>query len=134
MSFFTQDKGRLPKALVIGILLTAAITGILMCAAAAALSFLQGVPYGILGYVTAAITAIATFFGAYIAAAIAKSRGLLIGLLIAAVILLLILAVGFSMKNAEIGILTAIRSAAVLSVGALGGIKGVNRKERIRIK
>ncbi len=134
MSFFTNDKGRLIKAVAIGVAASALITAVLLCLCAVVLNFLSGLPYGALGYLTAGILAVGVFFGAVIAAAIAKSRGLIVGLSVAALIVLINLAVSLSVKDGELGAITLIRSAAVLVCGALGGIRGVNRKERIRIK
>ncbi len=134
MSFFINDNSRLFKAVAIGVMISAAFTAILLCVCTVILNYLSGIPYDILGYLTAACLCVSVFFGAYIAAAIAKSRGLLVGLLVAAIVLSVILALGLSLKGESVGILTVIRSVALPLFGALGGIRGVNRKEHIHIK
>lgn len=134
MSFFKENNGRLLKASIIGILSVAVITAVLLCVGAVVLNYMSGIPYGLLDYLTLACLAIGVLIGSYIAAAIMRSGGLMIGLIVGAVILLINLAFGFGFGDGNIGILTAIRTGVLLLCGAAGGIKGVNRKERIRIK
>ena len=134
MSFFKENNGRLLKASIIGILSVAVITAVLLCVGAVVLNYMSGIPYGLLDYLTLACLAIGVLIGSYIAAAIMKSGGLMIGLIVGTVILLIILVCGFCIGNESIGIMTAIRAGVLLLCGAAGGSKGVNRKERIRIK
>ena len=122
------------KPLVIGILSAVLIIAVLLCLSAVVLNLMPSVPYGIIDYLTTAVAGIGVLIGSYIASAVAKSRGLIIGLLCAFIILVLIIAIGLSNGENDVGIMTAIRSALLLLCGAFGGIRGVNRKEHIRIK
>ena len=134
MSFFKENSGRIWIACAVGIISSICITTVLMCICAVVLNYLSGIPYGIVDYLTVICLAISVLIGTYIAAAIMKSGGLMIGLIVGTVILLIILVCGFCIGNESIGIMTAIRAGVLLLCGAAGGIKGVNRKERIRIK
>ena len=134
MSFFKENSGRIWIACAVGVVSSICITTVLMCICAVVLNYLSGIPYGIVDYLTLICLAIGVLIGAYIAAAIMKSGGLMIGLIVGTVILLIILVCGFCIGNESIGIMTAIRAGVLLLCGAAGGIKGVNRKERIRIK
>ena len=134
MSFFKENSGRIWIACAVGIISSICITTVLMCICAVVLNYMSGIPYGLLDYLTLACLAIGVLIGSYIAAAIMKSGGLMIGLIVGTVILLITLAFGFGFGDGNIGILTAIRAGVLLLCGAAGGIKGVNRKERIRIK
>ena len=134
MSFFKENSGRIWIACAVGIISSICITTVLMCICAVVLNYMSGIPYGLLDYLTLACLAIGVLIGSYIAAAIMKSGGLMIGLIVGTVILLIILVCGFCIGNESIGIMTAIRAGVLLLCGAAGGIKGVNRKERIRIK
>lgn len=133
MSVSSGNNG-LWKPLIAGVLTAAVITAVLLCLTAVAFGMIPTVPYGIIGYLTIAFSGIGVLIGAYIASAIAKSRGLIIGLLTAAVILIVLIAVGLSIKENDVSVMTAIRAAVLLICGALGGVKGVNRKEHIHIK
>ena len=134
MSDFDRDKGRIVKAVVIGVLISLVLAVILSCLFAVMLNMMSGIPYGIIDYVTVAIEGFSVLIGAYIACVIAKSKGLIIGLLCGAISLLVVFAIGMSMAKNNIGLLTVSRSAVMLLCGIVGGIMGVNRKEKVRIK
>ena len=134
MSDFDRDKGRIVKAVVIGVLISLVLAVILSCLFAVMLNMMAGIPYGIIDYVTVAIEGFSVLIGAYIACVIAKSKGLIIGALCGAISLLIVFAVGMSMAKNNIGLLTVIRSAVMLLCGIIGGIMGVNRKDKVRIK
>lgn len=122
------------KGILIGAGVSCALIFVLMCTLAFVLNMLSGIPYGALDYVMIGAAGLAVLVGAYIASAVAKSRGLIVGLICAAVVLLITLACGMSSKHNDVTLLTGIRAAVLLLCGALGGIKGVNRKEKLRIK
>lgn len=127
------DNKRFIKGVAIGVLISAALCAVLMCICALILNMISGIPYGVIDYLMIGVQGVSVLIGAYIASAIAKSRGLIAGLLCGAVVFLLSLAFGLSNGN-SVSILTAIRAAVLMILGALGGIKGVNRKEKIRIR
>ena len=134
MSFYNVENKAAVKGVIIGILASAALTALLSVCAALILGFVNGVPYDLIDYIMAAISGVSVLFGSYIASAVAKSRGLIIGALCGAVMFLLQLAVGMGVNGGDLSILTAIKAAVMLIAGIAGGIKGVNRKEKLRIK
>lgn len=134
MSVSYDDNKKLIKAIGIGVLSSLVLTAVLTCLFALVINFMPAVPYGIIDYVLIAIEGVSVLIGSYIAAAIAKSRGWLIGGGCALIVLLILLACGMGSGMGSIGILTAIRAAALILLGLFGGIRGVNRKEKIRIK
>lgn len=133
MSAYTGDNGKLIKSTIIGVLSSLAVTALLLCLFALILNFMSGVPYGIIDYAVILAQGLAVFAGSYTAAAISKSQGLIIGLICAAIFLILNLALSLAAGEAGIGIITVIRTAVILICGILGGILGVNKKEKIRI-
>lgn len=133
MSVSAEPK-RILKGCAIGLLVAAVLCGLLSCIFAFVLNMMDGLPYGIIDYVMVGLEGVSVLIGAFIAAAIAKSRGLIVGLLVGAVALLVTFIVGMSLPENDIGVLTLIRAVVLLLCGALGGIRGVNRKERIRIR
>lgn len=134
MSDFGIDKGRVVKAVAIGVLCSVVLAVLLTCLFSMMLNMMSGIPYGIIDYVMVAIEGFSVLIGAYIACVIAKSKGLIIGALCGAISLLIVFAVGMSMTKNNIGLLTVIRSAVMLLCGIIGGIMGVNRKDKVRIK
>ena len=134
MSDFDREKGRIVKAVVIGVISSVVLAVILTCLFSVMLNMMSGIPYDLIDYVMVAIEGFSVLMGAYIACVIAKAKGLIIGALCGAISLLIVFAVGMSMAKNNIGLLTIIRSIVMLLCGIVGGIMGVNRKEKVRIK
>ena len=134
MSEFDRDKGRIAKAVLIGVLSSVVLAVLLTCLFSVMLHMMSGIPYDVIDYVMVAIEGFSVLIGAYIACVIVKSKGLIIGALCGAISLLIVFAVGMSMSKNNIGLLTIIRSVVMLLCGVIGGIMGVNRKEKVRIK
>lgn len=134
MSEFDRDKGRIAKAVLIGVLSSVVLAVLLTCLFSVMLHMMSGIPYDVIDYVMVAIEGFSVLIGAYIACVIVKSKGLIIGALCGAISLLILFAVGMSMSKNNIGLLTIIRSIVMLLCGVIGGIMGVNRKEKVRIK
>lgn len=128
------DIKRMLRGVLIGAGISAALCAVLMCIAALILNMVSGMPYGVLSYITLGLQGISVLIGSYIAAAITRSRGLITGLIIGALIFILLTILGFCAKNNSVGIMTLLRAVVLLLLGALGGIRGVNKKERVRIK
>lgn len=134
MSDFGNDNRRIVKAVAVGVFSSLILTALLTCLFGFMLNMMPSVPYGIIDYVMIGIEGFSVFIGAYIACVIAKSKGLIIGALCGAISLLIVFACGLSMVKNDIGILTIIRVVVMLLCGVIGGIAGVNRKEKVRIK
>lgn len=129
-----HDNQRILKAFLIGILCTIVIILLMTCLFGLILQMMSGIPYGIIDYVVIGIQGIGVLTGAYIAGILAKGKGLILGALIGGVIFLIVLAGGLSIVQNDITILTLIRCVVMIIFGIAGGIAGVNRKEKIRIK
>lgn len=134
MSDFGNTNQRVVKPIVIGTIGSILLTMLLTCLFGMMLKMMTGIPYAIIDYVMVGIECFGVLIGAYIACAISKSKGLLIGALCGAIDLLILFACGLSIAENDIGILTIIRSVAMILCGVIGGVAGVNRKEKVRIK
>ena len=130
----TQEKKKLPKAILIGILSSGVIMLLLTCLFCLMLKMTSGLPYGIIDYVMIGIEGVGVLIGAYIACRVSKCKGLNIGAAVGVLTLMILLCVGFALPDNHIGLLTLIRSAVLLLCGVIGGIAGVNKKEKVRIK
>ena len=128
------NKGKMAKALGIGTAAALVLIVLLLCAVAGVLKMTPSIPTGALPYMMMAVTAVGTLLGGYITAAIAGSKGLVMGLCCGLTVFLLLLIIGMSKGTGDIGALTFVRSGVCALCGVLGGIKGVNRREKLHIK
>ena len=134
MSDIFQNKRFVLKALSLGVLASLAVIVILMCVTALILGLTASIPVNAMEYIMIGVSGIAVLIGSYIAAACAKSGGLIIGLLCGAIVWLCCLMAGFAFNDDSVSVLTVIRIGVMLMCGAVGGIRGVNKKERIHIR
>lgn len=132
--YFNNQNSDIIKSLICGVLSSVVIIAILMCILCAVFFMTPLPPYEYLQYIMLAIDAIGVFIGGYIASRINKSKGLIVGLCVGAVVLLALIASGFTIENSTITIITLLKAVVILLCSMLGGIKGVNVKEKIRIK
>ncbi|MBQ6152267.1 MAG: TIGR04086 family membrane protein [Ruminococcus sp.] len=134
MSKILSDKNLMLKAIIIGVFSSVVIIAILMCVLSLIFLMSSSLPSEYLDYILLAIEAFGVLAGAYIAARILKRQGLVTGLCVSAIVLAAVLIAGFSGSTGTLTILTPIRAVILLLCGALAGIRGVNKKEKIRIK
>lgn len=80
------------------------------------------------------IDAIGALVGGYVSARINKSQGLMLGMINGFIIFLSLLIGGFSISSGNITIITLLKAIILLVFSSVGGIKGVNTKEKIKIK
>lgn len=128
------NKGQTAKAVGIGTAISLAATLVLLCVICGILMMTSSIPVGGLPYIAAGAAAIGVYIGAYIAAAIAGSGGLITGLLCSAAFCLVLLIFGLCSGSFDPGVMLLVRTGVCLAVGAVGGIRGVNRKEKLHIK
>lgn len=122
------------KSIMTGAAASVIILALLLFVFSGILLFIPKTPYEALSYIMLAAYAVAALIGAYIAAAISGSNGLITGLCSSAVLFIILLIIGFASGSGSVSILTVFKLISILIPGAIGGIKGVNRKERIHIR
>ena len=128
------DKGRLAKALSIGAAVSLGSTLLLTCIISGVFLILSSTPREALPYIMLAAEGLSVFIGGCVAAAINGSRGLIVGMLCGLTVFLILLITGLLAGADDIGMMTFIRLGTLMLCGILGGIKGVNRKEKLHIK
>ena len=128
------NRQKLCKALGIGTAAALAVILLALCGISGVLMMMSGLPTGALPYMGLIAIALGVLVGGYIAAAITGSRGLVMGLCCGAAVFVCLLIAGMSTGNFQPGTLTAAKLGVCALFGALGGIKGVNRKEKLHIK
>lgn len=122
------------KSILIGTVASLITILILLSASAGILTMLPTIPKGALPYLMLIVCAVGALIGGYITAAIAGAKGLIMGFLCGICSFLCLLIIGLLTVNSDIGTVTFIRLGVMTLFGMLGGIKGVNRKEKLRIK
>lgn len=133
MSGFISTEKMPVKLILIGVATGFTIMLLSTCAICGVMLFMSSVPYQLLPYLMLIADAFGVFVGGYIAAAMHKSRGLILGLIVGVLMFVVIFAVGLS-SGEPVGMITLLRLAVLIVFGMLGGIKGVNKREKIRIK
>ena len=122
------------KALIVGSVVSLCIIVVLLCIMTAVFLGVSMLPYEYLSYIMLIIDAIAVFMGSYVAARINKESGLFIGLLNGGIVFIAILISGFCVSPETLSIVTLLKAVIILVFSSLGGIKGVNTKEKIHIR
>lgn len=122
------------KAVSIGTAASLAVIVIVLCVITGVMMMLPSIPTAALPYIVLVADAVGVLIGGYITAAIAGSKGLILGLICGICVFLILLIIGQLSGNTAIGTVTFIRLGVLALFGILGGIKGVNRKEKLHIK
>ena len=122
------------KSILIGVLSSVVIIAILMCILSVIFLLSSSLPSQYLEYILLGLEIVGVLCGAYIAARILKQQGLIVGLTVSGIVFAAIIIAGFSIGTDSITYFTPVRAVILPLCGALAGIKGVNRKEKIRIK
>ncbi len=122
------------KALIIGVVSSVITIAVMLCIITAILTASALLPYEYLEYIMLIPDAIGVLVGSYIAARINKSNGLFIGLCNGAIVFLALIISGFCITPETLTLITLLKAVVILLFSAFGGIKGVNVKEKIRIK
>lgn len=91
-------------------------------------------PYELLDYITLAFAGLGAFAGGYIASRIIKSAGLVWGAITGLIMFIIVFIAGFSNQNGGITMLTLYKLLIILLCSSLGGIIGVNKKDKLKIK
>ncbi len=73
------------------------------------------------------------YLGGYTAARVNKSNGLMYGVLCSVAVFIIMLIIGFATGNASITYMLLLKAIAMILPSAIGGVKGVNKKEKLKI-
>ena len=130
----SNDNKKMIKSVILGGVSSSCIMAILMCITAVILTTSALLPYEYLAYIMLFIEAISVFFGGYIASRVNKSKGLILGLINGGIIFTAITLSGLISSSDTITYITLLKLVSIMLFSILGGIKGVNVKEKIHIK
>lgn len=124
--------GKRARAIIISLLLTAILSAGLLALTALILGKMETLPKGAIPVLTILISCVAVFLGSFIASLMLKEKGIINGMIIAFLFSAIVFAIAFFTYEAEFGVSGITKLAAIFISGILGGILGVNRKNKVK--
>lgn len=121
-------------ALIFGTLAGCGLIALLMCIVSLCILVTGKLPHDSLKWIMVAVCCFSSFISGYITSRLTKSNGLIFGAISGTIIFIIILIAGLICSDGIFSILTFIKLISIVLCGGLGGIKGVNKKDRIHIK
>lgn len=122
------------KGVLFGVLTGGMIIAALLCLCAIIFVYSNSLPGQYAEYIMLFIDFLGGLFGGYISARIIKARGIIWGGVCGLMLFFIILIAGMSTSDSTLTVSTLFKLLSLLISGIIGGIKGVNRKEKIHIK
>lgn len=90
------------------------------------------IPDNFISTLTTVLSALSSFIGGFIAGRLVKKSGLLTGAVTGFILLFVQLLISLISGELAPSLMIIIKAAALILSGAIGGIVGVNKKEKIR--
>ncbi len=129
-----QNKRLVVKAALFGTLCAMLVSVMILCAISGFMLTSGLLPTELTNILAVAALAVGTFAGGFIAARITKSGGLITGLITGFTVFMVVTIIGLIKSTDGMTYLTIARLVTAIIMGALGGIIGVNKKEKLHIK
>lgn len=129
-----SDKKLLLKAVLFSSVCGILVLVILMCLLAAVMMSSGVISADVLDYCTVGMVGAATLVSGIISSRITGSAGLVVGSLTGFFIFLVITSVALIFNGEPVTVITLLKLISAVFAGGIGGIIGVNKKEKIKIK
>lgn len=124
--------GKRARAIIISTIFTAAISAGLLAVTALILGKMETLPKKAIPVITTIISCVSVLFGSFIASFMLKERGIVNGLIVAFLFSAVVFSIAFFTYEAEFGLSGLSKLAAIFISGILGGVWGVNRKNKVK--
>lgn len=121
------------KGILFGSIICITVIIVLLMISAFAITQIGNVPTDVINIVVNTINGIGVFCGSFIALRIIKSKGIIFGVTIGGILFALILIAGLISSTETLSINTPIKLVVSVICGGIGGVLGVNRKEKFKI-
>lgn len=122
------------RSIILGVIISS-VTIALMLFICTLLFVISGkYPESIIEYITLVFLALGGFVGGNAGGKIYKSNGIFIGGIIGIIMFIIIILSGFISNFASLSIFTLYKFIILVVMSAIGGIVGVNKKDKIHIK
>jgi putative membrane protein (TIGR04086 family) len=122
------------RSILIGLILSSSIVVLLILLSGFLFLVSGKFPQEYLNYLMLGILGIGGLVGGYISARLNNSSGLIIGLITGLLLYLIILIAGLATSFGTVTIFTLYKLLVLAVLSAVGGVLGVNKKDKIRIK
>ena len=120
------------KAILLSVVVMAVVSAVLLALLALILGKMKVLPRGIIPVLTTVVGCLAVFLGGFLASAYTKENGLLLGLISGGIFVFCTALVSVLLFQNDFNIASAGKLAAILLSGSIGGVLGVNRKDRVK--
>ena len=118
------------KAIFFGTLFGVAFCALLLLLCTFLFTRVKNVPEHVILPLTLGISALGAFASGYVSVRISRAKGLLYGALSGFALFLVLLLAAFVFAREPLSIITLIRAVLLILSGAVGGVVGVNQRER----
>lgn len=129
-----SEKNKMIKSIVFGFCCCILISIIFTCLLAIIIMKMGLLSPDVTDYLMLAVLSLSCFGGGFISARINKNTGLLCGAITGFLVFTITTITGLSQFNETVTLLTLLRFIFTLFCGSVGGVLGVNQKEKISIK
>ena len=120
------------KAILLSVVVMAVVSALLLMLIALIFGKMKVLPKGIPPILTTAVGCLGVFLGSFAASAYAKEKGLLLGLISGTILAFCTALISVLVFQNDFNIASAGKVAAILLSGSIGGILGVNRKDKVK--
>ena len=121
------------KGILVGAIICITVIIMLLMLCAFFITQLGSIPTDAINIVVSAINGIGVFCGSFIALRIIKFKGIIFGAILGLIFFVLIFIAGLISSTETISLNTLIKLIVCVICGGIGGILGVNRKEKYKI-
>lgn len=120
------------KAILLSVGVMVITSAVLLVLLALIFGKVKALPRGIIPIITTVIGCLSVFLGGLISAAYVREKGLIFGIISGLIFSFCIALVSVLLLQNDFSIASIGKFAAILLSGSIGGILGVNRKDRVK--
>lgn len=121
------------RSIILGTVLSCVIIALLLIISAMVLVQLEKYPGDIINYMGLVFIAVGVLMGSYVAGRLNKSSGLLCGMATGLAVFIILITAGLN-NVCSISLMILFKLGVNVICGCIGGILGVNKKEKLHIK
>lgn len=121
------------KALIFSVLVNILITALCLLFLCLVMTMSGTLFDGILKYLTLIPLAVGGYMGGFCGGRINKEKGMMLGTVSGSIVFIALIIISFSMQSTDITYMIILRAIAIILFSAIGGVKGINKKEKFRI-
>lgn len=121
------------KAVIISVLVNVLITALCLLFLCLIMTMSGALFEGSLKYLTLIPLALGGYTGGFCAGRINKEKGMMLGAVSGFIVFIAMIIISFSLQSTDITYMIILKGIAIVLFSAIGGVKGINKKEKFRI-